>query len=153
MTIIQEINSVKWTDFETDYGKANKISKYLKKLFSRDKKLAMDATHHLWCRLCYQHTYISNAALPSYKFIRQGLLTLDDELKLELVDIIKGFAYCTTYEFYKSTNTKMCLWEMELRKQLIYDLDIFKELSKHEHEMTSYLAKEIVAYLTEERND
>lgn len=147
MTSIKEINSIKWADFETAYGKADKVADYLTNLFSGDKKLAMAATHNLWCGLCHQHAYISNAALPSYDFIKNGLNTLDDELKVELLDIIKGFAYCTTSEFYKATNTQMKFWEKELREKLIADIDTFKQLSTSNDELISLFALDVVGYL------
>ncbi len=150
MAIIKEINSINWADFETAYGKADEVPNHLTNLFSGDKKLAMDATHDLWCGLCHQHAYISNAALPSYDFIKNGLITLDDELKIELLDIIKGFAYCTTRGFYKSTNTQMQSWENELRKKLTADLEMFKQLSTNDEELISLFARDIISYLNTE---
>lgn len=148
MTTIKDIHLINWADFETAYGKADKVPNYLTNLFSGDKKLAMDATHELWCGLCHQHAYISNAALPSYNYIKNGFITLDDELKVELLDIIKGFAYCTTQEYYKATKAQMQSWENELRKKLIADLNIFKQLSTNNEELISVFAQDIVGFLT-----
>lgn len=140
----KEINSIKWSNFNTAYGKADEVAIFLTNLFSGDKKIAMDATHDLWCGLCHQHAYISNAALPSYDFLKTALLSLDDELKIEIMDILRGFSCCTSTKYYKTSNKSPENWEKELREKMLTDINIFKNLKNHSDEFISGFASDIV---------
>lgn len=121
-----KIDKVNWANFETAYGNAEKtIPIYLKNLFCDDAKIAMDATHQLWCSLCHQQAYISSAVLPSYDILKIGLLQLDDKLKIELLDIFQGFSECTNGKYYTSINRTANNWEQEVRQKLINDIILF----------------------------
>jgi hypothetical protein len=145
--ISNKIEEVNWIDFGTAYGNAgNTIPYYLKNLYCADTKIAMDATHQLWCSLCHQHAYISDAALPAYDILKEGLLVLDDDLKCEILDIIKGFAFCTSQEYYTSPN-ELVAWEKELQQKLISDRTIFESFKNHTDLSIAELAKQICQFL------
>jgi hypothetical protein len=147
--IAEKIEKVNWADFETAYGNAEKtIPFYLKNLFCQDTKIAMDATHQLWCSLCHQHAYISAAALPSYEILKIGLLQLDDKLKIELLDIFRGFSECTSDKYFIAIKRTPQNWERELKQKLIVDIDLFKELAKHTDEEISVFAYNVIEDLT-----
>lgn len=135
-----------WSD--SIHGNAEKISVYLQDLFSGDMNLAMKATHNLWCDLCHQHSYISSAALPAYDFLLEGLDKLNDKLKVEILDILLGFASCTSSVYYETANVKPLSWETELRQKLIGDIPKYKTLSINGDEDISYFAQKIVSNLT-----
>ena len=97
----------------------------------------MDATHQLWCSLCHQHAYISTAALPSYDILKIGLLTLDDKLKIELLDILQGFSAFTSDKYFVAIKQTPSDWEQELRRKLILDLANIEEFTKHTDEQIS----------------
>ncbi len=142
------IERINWSSFCTAYGKAeNTIPNYLKDLFSSDIAVAMDAAHQLWCSLCHQHVFISNAALPSYDILKIALLTLDDEIKVELLDIFLGFTVCTDPAVLRPG---LEIWERTLRDCLISDIETFRNFSASPNEDISYFAREIVKSL--ERN-
>ena len=60
-------------------------------LFSGELEAAKQASYDLWVCLCNQGQ-ITPAALPSYGILREGLLTLPQELKVEILDILYQFA-------------------------------------------------------------
>jgi hypothetical protein len=139
--IIEQVEAVKWAGFETAYGNAaNTIPFYLKNLFCTDTKIAMGATHQLWCSLCHQHAYVSSAALPAYDILKVGLLQLSDVVKVELLDIFLGFADCT--------NSESTGWEAQLWRKLQADSLLFKELSTHTNGLIADFAGKIVERLT-----
>lgn len=149
LEIIEKIDSVNWADFETAYGNAeHTIPFYLKNLFCSDTKIAMNATHQLWCSLCHQHAYISTAALPSFDILKIGLLELDDNLKIELLDIFQGFSICTSDKYFVMIERKPQNWEQELKQKLILDIDLFNKLAKHINEDIAVFASSIVEDLT-----
>lgn len=147
--IRHEVDKINWADFNTAYGNAkDTIPFYLKNLFCADKQVSMDATHQLWCSLCHQHAYISTAALPSYDILKIGLLTLDEKLKIELLDIFQGFSECTSDKYFAAVKQPPSDWEQELKQKMILDLAIFNELTKHTDEEISAFAFKIVDDLT-----
>ena len=149
--VSDKINQVNWKDFKTAYGNAeNTIPLYLRNLFSTNYEIAFEATHNLWCSLCHQHAFISSASLPSYDILKFGVINLNDELKIEILDIFKGFSYCTSKDYYSEITTPIPTWEKLLKEELISDIVIFKELAFHNDELISSFAKDIIADLTDE---
>lgn len=143
--IASKIEKINWHEFETAYGNAGStVPKYLKNLFCSETEIAMGATHQLWCSLCHQHAFISSAALPSYEFLKIGLLTLDNSIKVEILDIFLGFTNCTDPTVVRP---KLEIWEVALRNHLISDIDIFRELAFSPDEDLSYFANEILKSL------
>lgn len=139
--IIGMIEKVTWADFHTAYGNAEKtIPYYLGNLFCADESIAMDATHQLWSSLCHQHAFISDAALPSYSILRTGLLSLNDDLKVEILDIFTGFAECTRRNIITH---ELLGWEKRLQQMLGQDRNVFTELALNENDTIAYFAKRI----------
>ena len=93
--------------------------------------------------LCHQHAYVSSAALPAYDFLMLALREMDDELKVELLDIFLGFAACTG----RSAETD---WERQLRDKLTSHLPVFAGLVSSENEDIAYFAGSIVESLSQE---
>ncbi|MDF2193452.1 hypothetical protein [Paraflavitalea sp. CAU 1676] len=147
--IENEIDKINWTGYHTAYGSAtNTIPFYLKNLFCADNKISMDATHQLWCSLCHQHVYISTAALPSYDILKIGLTKLDNKLRIEILDIIRGFSTCTSDKYYTATNHTPADWERALKQKLLADLKLFQKLTNHPNSEISAFATDIVDDLT-----
>ncbi|WP_316786817.1 hypothetical protein [Pedobacter frigiditerrae] len=148
VAITKQIDNINWSTFETAYGNAEKTTPfYLKNLFCKDMEIAMDATHQLWCSLCHQHAFISSASLPSYDILKIGLLELDDLLKVELLDIFQGFAYCSSPTF---SNALREPWELQLREKLANDKQLFEDFTKHKDEVIVCFAERIIDALTNE---
>ena len=84
----------------------------------------------------------SRPALPACDVLMLGLQELDDELKVELLDIFLGFAVCT------GRFSSDALWPRQLRDKLTADLPIFAALAASEHEEVSDFAQDIVTELT-----
>lgn len=145
MEVLKEIDLVDWSQYETAYGNAAEQEAYccvpreLKQLFTGDFQSSMEATHRLWCGLCHQHVYLSSAALPAYPFLLYGLEHLEDSLKVEILDILTGFAVCTSREDLG--------WQRTLRSHLIEDLPCFENLISHKNEDIAEFVQDIVAYL------
>ena len=100
----------------------------------------MDAANDLWCGLCHQHAYVSSAALPACDFLMLALREADDELKVELLDILLGFAACTG----RSAEAD---WEKQLREKLKADLPVFSGFLSSANEDISFFAGRIVEEL------
>lgn len=143
--IEQTILTTDWSQYETAYGNAAqdipyyvtagdgrefipKVSQSLLDLFSGHRQAAMKATHDLWCGLCHQHTFISSAALPAYDILFYGLQHLEEDLKIELLDIFYGFAVCSSRENAPGS------WQGQLRTKLAADMPYFQSLTVHSNE-------------------
>jgi hypothetical protein len=140
------IGAIDWTTYHTAYGRADGVASQLLDLASSDHDAAMKATHALWCGLCHQHADISSAALPAYPFILEVLDSANDDLAVEILDILLGFAYCSTRGPEGPSPNE---WERELRGKLRQQLPRFVALAKHPNELISYFAEEIVENLTQ----
>ena len=149
------IDEIDWSQYETAYGNAAQdiphfqagktpsVPRSLWDLFSGDRERAIRATGDLWAVLCRQHAYISSAALPAYDFLMIALRELDDELKVELLDIFLGFAVCTG----RSAETD---WEKQLRDKLTSHLPVFAGLVSSGNEDIAYFAERIMEEITDE---
>ena len=152
--LYKRIAEIDWSQYETAYGNAAKdtphfqagqipsVPRSLWALFSGNHERAMKATSDLWAGLCHQHAFVSSAALPAYDFLMTGLKELDDELKVELLDIFLGFAVCTA-RF--STDA---LWPRQLRDKLKADLPVFSSLVSSTNEDVAYFSECIVKELS-----
>ena len=149
------IDEVDWSQYETAYGNAAQdiphfqvgktpsVPSSLWALFSGERERAVRAASDLWAGLCHQHAYISSAALPACGFLMIALRELDDELKVELLDIFLGFAVCTG----RSAETD---WEKQLRDKLTSHLPVFAGLVSSENEDIAYFAERIMEEITDE---
>ena len=151
MNISEKILAIDWHDYDTAYGNAAEdvpdyisakvcipnVAQSLLNLFSDNKKAALQASHDLWCDLCHQHSFISSAALPAYDILFYGLQNLDDELKVEILDIIMGFAICLPKS---SSNIS---WTGQLRAKLEKDKSYFETLTAHTNEDIAVFAQNI----------
>jgi hypothetical protein len=140
----EELSKINWLNFNTAYGKADLVPKYLYNLFSSDKEISITAINDLWNSLCHQYAFISNAALPSYDFLIEGLLILEDDIKIEILDILKGFSILTSNNYYKQNNLQPEKWESELKNKLINDLELFHHIEKSSNNFISEFASEII---------
>lgn len=153
--IKMQIQSIDWSLYETAYGNAGeniplytdetnvipKIEAQLLQLFSGNHEMAMHATHDLWCSLCHDYAFISSAALPACEFLLYGLETLDDELKIELLDIFRGFVSVISADWPKHT------WQGKLRRMVEAEKSYFLELAESENEEVAGFANDILEEL------
>lgn len=141
----KQIDSIKWENFETAYGNAKETTPdYLKNIYNSDEKIAMKATHHLWCSLCHQHAYISSASLPAYEIIKDRIIECNEKLKIELLDIMYGFAACSNH---KTEDGKYNDLTAKMKRKLLKDKAIFKELALHKDEEIKDFAESILEEL------
>jgi len=141
----RRLDNIDWTLFQTAYGRADNVPTELLRLASSDHSTAMEATHKLWCGLCHQHAYISSAALPALPFILDVLNSANDELTVEILDILTGFAVCSTLGPNGASPNE---WERNLRGMLRIELPRFTVLMKHDNEEIAGFAERIVENLT-----
>lgn len=134
------ISAVPWERYETAYGSAAGVGELLRKLFFGEPAAAMEASHQLWCGLCHQHAYLSSAALPALDILLSGLEVLPVPLKVELLDILYGFAACTKRDQGEA-------WQRELREKLLAQRPRFRELADHPNEDISGFAENILEML------
>lgn len=155
--VFEKIASIDWSAYETAYGNAAedvpdyvptgetrgympKVAQALVDLFSEDCKIALQASHDLWCELCHQHAYLSSAALPAFDILFYALLELEDVIKVELLDIFYGFAVCSSDCDFS--------WRKQLREKLKEHKAYFQELAEHSNEEISFFAEGIVEALS-----
>jgi hypothetical protein len=90
----QEIEVIRWQDFDTAYGAPTSVPLDLSLLLFGDQKQALEASHRLWCGLCHQHAYMSSAAEPALPYLMLGLRESNDLIRIEILDILLGFVRC-----------------------------------------------------------
>ena len=140
--ILKQIDDIDWGNFETAYGTAEKtIPPYLKNIYCEDAKIALEATHQLWCSLCHQHAYISSASLPAYEIIKNRLIECNQELKIELLDIILGFATCSNHKTEVMQYQKLI---SKMKIKILKDKMIFEEYTKNENKEIKEFAELII---------
>jgi hypothetical protein len=145
--VLIEIDKIDWSQFGTAYGNArDTIPYYLKNIFCPDKRIALDATHQLWCSICHQGVSMTNAALPAYEILKKALLELSNDIKAEILDIFVAFALCTSKE-YNTVPNELFGWEREIQKKLLRDRSVFYTFEISEEEELSSMAKIICEYL------
>jgi hypothetical protein len=132
------VNSdIDWRLVETAYGSARNIPALLACLAGDDHAAAMAASHDLWCALCHQHAYVSSAALPALPALLFALDRANEELAVEILDILTGFAVCT------SLIAKNEAWMNALRARLQEELSRFLVLAKSKNELIAEFASGI----------
>jgi hypothetical protein len=132
---------VDWTEYETAYGSAKDVPQLLVRLAGQDQHEAQEARHDLWCSLCHQHAYVSSAALPALPFVLEALEGAQDQLAVEILDILLGFAICTT------ASTDSSLWVAQLRHSLLAERPRFAELVGSPNEDIASFAENILENL------
>ena len=124
---IPSLDLIDWTHYQTAYGVATNVPQQLRRLASTDHADAMAASHDLWCGLCHQHAYVSSAALPALPFLLDVLRSANEALTTEILDILLGFANCTSATY----PGKVPPWAQELRQQLKHAWPEFAHLLHH----------------------
>ena len=86
--IIDAIHSIKWRDYEAVHGNTEPMTcTQLLELFSEDQETAIEVSSALWNNLCHQAQTVP-AALPAYEILLAGVRILNDDLKVEVMDIL-----------------------------------------------------------------
>jgi hypothetical protein len=141
-----EIDQVNWQDFSTAYGIADNVPSLLRQLAAPDAENATEASHNLWCGLCHQHAYVSSAALPSYPILLKVLHSADEELAVEILDILLGFARCTAPVAGIDPSSRPH-WEADLHDQMIADKGAYEAFAKSGNEVVRGFASDIIEAL------
>ncbi len=136
--------AVEWETYETAYGPATTVPRLLKALRFGSPAESESASHELWCGLCHQHAYISNAALPAYEFLLEALNCCSKTLEIELLDIFLGFAVCSRSSM---PDTDTVLYR-KIRERLVRDRAVFERFSlvDDDDEFASRILEELAAH-------
>ena len=94
-------------------------------LFSGEPERAKQASYDLWNLLCNQGNTVP-AALPAYGVLREGLLTLPTELKVEILDML--------YQFAAGSSIPGEPWRQSLRERFLADRDLYRRFSADPNE-------------------
>jgi hypothetical protein len=124
-SILKAVEAVDWSQYETAYGVAKDVPSLLIRLTSDDLDVATAASHELWCGLCHQHAYLSDAALPAYSILFSILQVSSDEIAVEILDIILGFSSCSNPKVSHQSDLR---WIKDLRTQLKENIPYFVKL-------------------------
>lgn len=132
----QHLGDIRWADFDTAYGPAVDVPGQLRLLAGSDRQAALDATHELWCGLCHQHVQVGSAALPALPFLLKVLDQADQEIAIELLDILLGFALGVNRQRFEDFQRSIGrepppeeLWRTELRAALLAETPRFQTLA------------------------
>ncbi|UJR86857.1 hypothetical protein [Sandaracinus amylolyticus] len=156
----ERLAAIDWSQFSTAYGRADQphaferrdgspagrwgsIPEQLARLWSDDRRAALEVTHHLWCSLCHQHAYVSSAALPALPFLLEALDGADDAFSVELLDIAAGIAVCAR----TGSAAPAGPWLEELRAALLRERARFERLATSAGQDVASFAQRIVADL------
>lgn len=142
--------SVDWAGYQTAYGGAERVGSQLLALNSANHQAAMDASHDLWCGLCHQHASVSSAAMPAYPFLVEFLADACDTLKVEILDILLGFAICSMPDV-PVTAANDLKWRNALHSAFVDDIAIYKELASSENGEIVDFAERIVSCLLSDK--
>jgi hypothetical protein len=137
----KRVRAIDWDSYHTAYGRADKVPVQLLKLASPDNEKAINATHDLWCGLCHQHVQMGTAALPAIPFILEVLDVASEELTVEILDILLGFALGSNRQ--RSIDYQIAIghkdplpepeWIAETRSLLIEQRERFEQLKTHKN--------------------
>jgi len=145
-SVRERLDAIQWSNYKTAYGNAGSehrfenasgqptsrwgsVADQLDELASNDDAKALEASHHLWCCLCHQHAYVSSAALPALPFLLEVLDGAGEQLTIEILDILTGFAECS-----RTRDGGQSDWIRELREQLLVARPRFESLAKHRNQ-------------------
>jgi len=150
------IISIEWENYKTVSGSAAedhsydilgggysvtpKIETLLLNLFSDNSKIALQASYHLWNELCPQ-TQVASAALPAYDILLLGVQILNDNLKVEILDILYNMIGGIPETDLSSS------WKIELRTKFKQDKKFFANLIVNDNEDIAAFAELIVDQL------
>jgi hypothetical protein len=149
----ERLDAIPWADFGTAYGPAEKVPDQLRRLAGPDRKVALDASHELWCGLCHQHVQVGSAALPALPFLLEVLDAADRELTVELLDILLGFAIGTNRQrvvaFQRSRGRSQVepeqRWVTDLRAALVAESPRFQRLMSAQDQEVADFAERIMS--------
>lgn len=140
--IRDRIHSIKWRDYEAPCGDTEPmICTQLLELFSEHQEAAMEASSALWNNLCHQAQTVS-AALPAYEILLAGVRILNDDLKVEVMDIL--------YNIIGGIPEigGMPSWKSELRKKFERDRSFYEELADNSNEDIAAFAELILEQIS-----
>lgn len=144
----ERLSAVQWADYGTAYGPAVRVPDQLRRLASPDEPTALAASHDLWCGLCHQHAYVSSAAVPALPFLLAVLDRAGDQLTIELLDILLGFARCTAPGFEPAPPE----WVVELRAGVLAERPRLVRLAAHHNAEVVDFARAILKELESPRS-
>jgi hypothetical protein len=155
-TFAIRVKEIDWTAYHTAYGRADRVADQLSLLASPDRAKALQATHDLWCGLCHQHVQVATAALPALPFILEVLDGADQELTVEILDILLGFALGTNRQrsvaFQKACGRDVPLpepeWVAGLRLRLLAQAPRWRKLAEDANEDIADFARRILEELS-----
>jgi hypothetical protein len=146
----ERLRAVAWADYGTAYGPAVKVPDQLRRLAGPDEGAALAASHDLWCGLCHQHAYVSSAAVPALPFILEVLERAGDQLTVELLDILLGFAVCTRPGSVSAGpwhDPTAVVWAAELRGGVAAVRPRLESLAAHPREEAADFARAVLEEL------
>lgn len=139
----ERLDAIPWSNYQTAYGPAIRVPEQLRQLAGLDEKAALDASNELWAGLCHQYAAVSSAALPALPFILEIMDQAGEQLTIEILDILCGFAYCTSPRSKDSSLE----WKISLRAGVAAERPRFERLAAHPNDEIAHLANKILRNL------
>lgn len=119
------LREVKWANYQTSTGSAERMPKLLQDLSSRKAARAMRSSQEIWKLLCSGGVH--SAAAPSIQFLVDIVFTSTEEVRMEIYDILIS---CATFlEQQKETEEKV-EWYEEAERNLRFGKKDLENLLK-----------------------
>lgn len=93
------LRAIDWGALNTAYGPAHRVPEWLWDLRFGHPHLADEGGHMLWSSLCHQKGQLAEAAEPALPFLLEFLPDVAPSLQCEILDILDGFAVCSSPRF------------------------------------------------------
>jgi hypothetical protein len=130
---VDRVFKVRWWSYWTAYEIAWQVPLHIVELASTDKMTACRAAFDLGNELCHQHVQLSAAANPALPFIIEALNTADDDVLLEGLYILLGFAKGTNLTRVRDCCGPTALlpkWAGVVRETLLRQLPQFHAIAR-----------------------
>lgn len=144
---VHRVFKIRWWLYWTAYDLAWQVPLHLVQLASNDKVTAERAAFDLGNELCHQHVQLTAAAGPAFPFIVEALNNANEDVLLEGLYIMLGFAKLTNLAHIRACNgptAALPKWANVLRHGLVQQLPRFNVMAASDSEDLRTYATKII---------
>jgi hypothetical protein len=137
------LRAIDWAAHGTAYGPAYRVPEWLWDLRFGHPHLAEEGGHMLWCSLCHQKGQLADAAEPALPFLLEFLPHVASPLQCEILDMLDGFAACSSPRFgYPASGH-----HSRIREKLREAIALIATFADHEDADARYFVQRTLAEL------
>jgi hypothetical protein len=137
------VRAIRWSEYEASCGNSpQSIPDLLIEMAGPDRAHTVPAAERLWNLLCHQHN-TAPVDVPALPFLLEILDNAPDDLAVEILDMLFGFA-ATTGWHRRHPGYVEPHWVTELRAGLAAELPRFRRLAESTNDDVAAFAEGIV---------